>query len=181
MIGLLAKPWLGLPRLLAIYGTIAVGAPCAFFITYELTALFRSSGSLVEYPYAKAILLTLIIIGLLVVPFIRGKLTHRRDKQESIYSDELAEALTSTLIASLGISQYLREQSAYSEIHEETIKTMHSMIANAGRINLSDEHLERMQQTKRFLERSGNESDFEFLALLTRFLDKYQETHQRSL
>jgi hypothetical protein len=185
MTSLLARPWLRLPHLLAIYTAIALGAPCALFIIYELAAFLRSF-QFGEYLNSSIVLVTLVVIGLLIVPYIYSHLTHRpniygpvtqrKERQESLYSPELAAKVAGSLVATFGLGRYMQEQSEHARFHEHILKTMHLMIWNVDHISLSDEELERLKETKMLLDRSDAKS--EFRTLLTRFLEKYQEIHQ---
>jgi hypothetical protein len=175
MTSTLARPWLRLPHLLAIYFVIAVGGPCAFFIIYELVALLRSSEALPDHFVSPVALLACVVITFLIIPYIYRQLTQKKDKRETFYSPELVTELTGSLIASLSFGLYLREQSTYAQMHEQMLKQMRFMIENAEYLSLSDEHLENLQA---LLEHPRSDADSEYRALLTRFLEKYQETHQ---
>jgi hypothetical protein len=178
MLSLLARPWLRLPHLLAIYATIAVGAPCAFFIVYELTVFLRSFESFGEYLNPKAVLLALVVIALLIIPYLYNKLTHRKESEQYLaYSPELATQLTSSLLATtFGLGMYLRERE-HAQTHKQMLDMMHFMIKNVERIALSDENFKYFQEMKTLLERSDGGSESEFYILLTRFIERYQEAH----
>jgi hypothetical protein len=177
MMSLLVRPWLRLPRLLAIYGAIAVGAPCALFVAYELASLFRSFEAFGEYLNSKAVLLAIIVVAFLVIPYIYRRLTNRRNEQEFPYSPELAGSLTRSLFATLSFGLYLQERSEHAQDYSKILYTMRFMIKNADRITLSDEHIQRLQETKNRLEQSDETANSEFYTLLKRFLAKYYDAH----
>jgi hypothetical protein len=177
MMNLLARPWLRLPRLLAIYGAIAIGAPCTLFIAYELAALLRSYETFGDYLNSKTALLTIIVVVLLVIPYVYSRMTRRRGEQDFPYSPELAGSLTRSLFATLSFGLYLQERTKNEQDYRTMLYTMNFMIKNADRITLSDEHIKRLQETKKLLDRSDESGDSEFHILLTKFLEKYQETH----
>jgi hypothetical protein len=179
MMSLLARPWIRLPHLLAIYFALAIGAPFAFFVVYEVAVFLHSFGPSTQYLSPTTILI-LIILACIVIPSTYKALTrqtHER-KQELSWSPEFAAELTSLFAAVGGFGVYLQERADSEKAYRQSILIMEHMIRNVHSINLTDEHLAHFREMKERLDEAGKANEFEYHTLLTRFLLKYDEAHQ---
>ncbi|MGC1777061.1 MAG: hypothetical protein WBB34_03890 [Xanthobacteraceae bacterium] len=175
MMSLLAKPWLRLQSLLAIYAALAIGSTCLFFIVYELAVFLRSFETVAKYVNSPTLLLTLIVTVFLVVPHIVGSFRHRRETQEFVHSPELNASLASSLFATLGFGLYLQKQSKAAQFRRQSLDHMRFMVEHMDVTTLPDAYVEHLRTMKKTLEQPGRLADPEMHDLVTRLLEKCQK------
>lgn len=179
MMSLLARPWIRLPHLLAIYFALAIGAPFAVFVVYEVAVFVHSFEPSTQY-LSPTIILILIILACIVIPYMFKALTRQThvQKQELSWSPELAAELTSLFAAVGGLGVYLQERADSEKAYRQSLLIMEHMIRNVHSITLTDEHLDHFKEMKERLDKADNANKSEYHVLLSRFLQKYDEAHQ---
>jgi len=198
MMHLLARPWLRLPHLLAIYATIAVGAPCALFTAHELAIFMRSFGPIGHF-FTGAVL----VLFILVLTFVFYKASYLHSRLSSLELHSAGKLLHSLTAINYGITPRDADEVARLKwllriepretldrlMMLEIRETLNAMIKAADKTVFTDEALEALKEMNASLEKldqsvgqknttAGNTFTSEFRILLTRLIEKYQQAHQ---